>query len=189
MEPARSDRYTRTAVVLHWAIAAMVIAQFAWGWWMQTIPKEPVGPRLDAFNLHKSIGLTLLVLTLVRLGWRTTHAPPPLPAMAAWQRRLARANHALLYAVVVAMPVVGYLGSAFSGYPVKYFGWTLPAWSAKQDDLKSLMSALHLGLGFVLAGAVLLHVAGVARHTAETGWALLSRMGWRSSKPAPPQYN
>jgi len=57
-----SDRYTRTAIVLHWLIAAIVIAEFAWGWWMQEIPKQPPGFRADAFNLHKSIGLTILVI-------------------------------------------------------------------------------------------------------------------------------
>ena len=72
-------RYTRTAVVLHWLVAGLVIVQFAWGWWMQEIPKEPVGPRVDAFNMHKSVGLTILALMMVRILWRIAHRPPPLP--------------------------------------------------------------------------------------------------------------
>ena len=72
------QRYTWTAIVLHWAIAAIVIAVFAWGWWMQEIPKQPPGPRADAFNLHKSVGLAVLLLMLVRVGWRLLHPPPPL---------------------------------------------------------------------------------------------------------------
>ena len=64
-------RYTRTAVVLHWAIALIVVAQFGWGWLMQEIPKSPPGLRADAFNFHKSIGLCLLALMLFRLGWRS----------------------------------------------------------------------------------------------------------------------
>ena len=63
-----SDRYSRTAIALHWLIALAVIGQFAWGWWMQDIPKQPPGPRVDAFNLHKSIGLTILALMCVRVA-------------------------------------------------------------------------------------------------------------------------
>ena len=62
-----SDRYTRTAIALHWLIAVAVIVQFGWGWWMQDIPKQPVGPRVDAFNLHKSLGLTILALMCIRV--------------------------------------------------------------------------------------------------------------------------
>ena len=76
-------RYTTTAIVLHWGIALLVLGQFAWGWWMQEIPKQPVGQRVDAFNLHKSCGLVILALMLFRLGWRIGHPPPPLPADAA----------------------------------------------------------------------------------------------------------
>src|SRR5512147_1487394 len=115
----RSDapaRYTRTAIALHWLIAILVLGQFAWGWWMQGIPKQPVGPRVDAYNLHKSIGLTILALMLVRLVWRLGHRPPALPPMPLWQAVAARSNHAVLYAVLVALPLAGYLGSAFSGY-------------------------------------------------------------------------
>jgi len=166
-------------MVLHWVIAAMVLLQFTWGWWMQTIPKIPVGPRVNAYNFHKSIGLTILVLVIVRIVWRLLHEPPALPPMPAWQRRAARVNHVALYFVIAAMPIVGYLGSAFSGYPVKYFGWTIPAWSARHDTLKELMSDVHLGLALLLAMAVLLHLAAVVKHTVEGGPALLWRMGWR----------
>ena len=62
----RSDRYTWTAIALHWLIAIVVIVQFKWGWWMQDIPKQPPGGRADAFNLHKSVGLTILALMIVR---------------------------------------------------------------------------------------------------------------------------
>ena len=80
-----TSRYTRTAIALHWLVAVLVIAQIAWGWWMQEIPKQPVGPRVDAFNLHKSVGMTIFALMALRLGWRLGHPPPPLPAMPGWQ--------------------------------------------------------------------------------------------------------
>jgi cytochrome b561 len=152
------------AIALHWLIAALVLAQVTWGWWMQQIPKQPPGLRADAFNLHKSVGLVILALMLLRLGWRLAHPAPPLAGLPAWQRRLARANHGLLYAALFVMPLAGYLGSVFSGYPVKWFGFTLPAWGWKDEQIKTLMSSVHLVTSFVLVGAVLLHVAGALSH-------------------------
>lgn len=172
-----SDRYTRTAIALHWLIAFAVIAQFAWGWWMQGIAKQPPGPRAEAFNLHKSVGLTLLALMTLRLVWRWRNAPPPLPAMPAWQARLARLNHVLLYIALFAMPLAGYFGSVFSGYPVKYFGMALPAWGRQDSFLKDLCGSIHFVTSWVLAGAVALHVAGALKHALLDRDGLLARMG------------
>jgi cytochrome b561 len=170
-------RYTRMAIVLHWLIALLVIGQFAWGWWMLGIPKQPVGPRVDAFNLHKSIGMTILALMLVRLGWRLGHRPPPLPPMASWQAAAARTTHWVLYAALVVQPLCGYLGSEFSGYPVKYFGMTLPTWAGKNVALKDFLSGVHLATSWVIAGAVLLHVGGALKHAVIERDGLLARMG------------
>ena len=170
-------RYTRTAMLLHWLIAILVIAQFAWGWWMQGIPKQPVGPRVDAFNLHKSVGMTILALMVVRMLWRIGHRPPPLPPMPRWQATLARATHLALYALLVIQPLTGYLGSEFSGYPVKYFGMTLPAWAGKSVALKDLMSVVHLVTSWAIAAAVAVHVAGALKHVVIDRDGLLARMG------------
>ena len=91
-------RYPLTVIVLHWTIAAAMVGLVVLGWWMQAIPKEPVGPRADAYNLHKSIGLATLLLMFARVAWRATHRPPPLPSLPLWQERAATATHALLYA-------------------------------------------------------------------------------------------
>jgi cytochrome b561 len=182
------SRYTATAVVLHWLVAGIAFAQFAFGWLMQEIPKSPPGLRADSFNVHKSIGLCLLALMLFRLGWRLAHPPPPLPPMQRWQARAARATHAALYAALIVMPVAGYLGSVWSGYPVKWFGVTLPAWGAASPTLKTLMSEVHLATSFVLLALVAIHVAG-ALHHAGRGDGLLSRMTLgpvSASRPATP---
>jgi cytochrome b561 len=171
------DRYTATAIVLHWLIALLVIGNFAWGWWMQEIPKSPPGIRADAFNLHKSIGLTLVLLMAVRLGWRVRHPAPPLPAMPVWQARAARWTHALLYVALIAMPVTGYLGSVYSGYPVKFFGTSLPAWGSKQPELKDLFGVAHLYASWLLAGLVALHVAAALKHALADRDGILGRMG------------
>ena len=164
-------RYTRTAIALHWLVAVLVIAQFAWGWWMQEIPKQPQGSRAAAFNLHKSFGLVIFALMLLRLGWRITHRAPTLRYLPAWQQALARAIHLTLYAALLAMPIAGYLGSAFSGYPVKWFGVTLPAWGWNDPALKDLMSTIHLTVGWIIAGAFTLHTMGALKHMLEaTGY-------------------
>jgi cytochrome b561 len=176
----KSARYTTFAVVLHWIVALVVIGQFALGWLMQEIPKSPPGQRASVFNVHKSIGLTILALMVVRLAWRLTHPPPALPPMPRWQARTALANHRLLYALLIVMALAGYLGSSFSGYPVRYFGITLPSWAAKHDAMKNLMSGVHLVCAWLLAAAVTLHLAAVVKHALVDHDGILARMGWRT---------
>lgn len=170
-------RYTRVAIALHWLIAALVVAQFTFGWWMVGIPKDPPGMRAAAFNLHKSVGLTILALMVLRLAWRLTHKPPALPPMPRWQALLARAVHIGFYVLLIALPLAGYIGSSFSGYPVKLFGWTLPSWAPKNVAVKDWMSAAHLALGWTLAVVLALHVAGALKHALLDRDGLLRRMG------------
>ena len=172
----KSARYGRIAVWLHWVVAVAIIAQVALGWWMQEIPKGPDGARAWWFNLHKSIGMTLAALVFVRLGWRARNGAPELPGFVApWQRRAAAASHAGLYACMVVLPLSGYLGSSFSGYPVKLFGTTLPQWSAAWPAAKDFMSALHQGAAWLLMALVALHVAAALSH-ALRGDGIVRRM-------------
>src|SRR5260221_208209 len=102
------ERYDKVAMALHWLVAALALAQIALGWWMLDLPKSPPGLRADWFNLHKSIGLTIGLLMLARLGWRLTHAAPPLPrSMPHWQGRPAPAGHFLPYAAPGAARLPG----------------------------------------------------------------------------------
>ena len=158
-------RYTNVAVTLHWLIAALVVAQLILGWWMIDIPKQPVGVRAFWFNLHKSIGMTIALFVLVRIAWRFRHPAPPLPAcVPVWQRRAAAVSHALLYACLLGMPLVGFLGSTFSGYPIRYFGITLPTWGYKSDPLKEFFSAVHLGFAWVFMTLIMLHTVAALKH-------------------------
>src|SRR5688572_20935032 len=98
MQPDHAaSRYSSTAIALHWLLAVALIGQLVLGWWMLGLPKSPPGLRADWFNLHKSIGLTLMLLVLLRLLWRAGHAPPAATPLPEWQRRAAATNHALLY--------------------------------------------------------------------------------------------
>ena len=157
--------YDRVAVALHWVVAVAVLAQIGLGLWMIEIPKVPVGVRAYWFNLHKSIGLTIGLLAAFRLAWRLTHRPPPLPAgVARWQARAAAANHWLLYGCLMAMPLAGYLGSVFSGYPIRYFGMTLPGWGWKDEALKEFFSAVHFTVALAFIALIALHVAAALKH-------------------------
>src|SRR3989442_2550196 len=120
-------RYPLIVIVLHWTIAAAMVGLVVLGWWMQAIPKEPVGPRADAYNLHKSIGLATLLLMFARVAWRATHRPPELPSLPIWQAHAATAVHALLYAGMFVAALIGYLGSAGSCGSPKMFRLVLPS--------------------------------------------------------------
>jgi cytochrome b561 len=162
------QRYDKLAISLHWLIALLVFAQIYLGWWMIEIPKHPPGARAAWFNLHKSIGLTIALLIVLRLAWRLRHPPPVLPAsLPAWQARAAGINHFLLYAALLLQPLAGYLGSSFSGYPIKYFGITVPGWGWDAPSLKELTSNIHLGLAWLITALVLLHVAAAVAHLAK----------------------
>jgi len=169
--PGPAARYTTTASALHWLIAVLVLFMIGLGWWMQEIPKTPVGPRVNAYNLHKSIGMAVLLLMLGRALWRGTHPPPALPPMPRWQARAARTVHLLLYVCLFVQPATGYLGSAYSGYPVQFFGRTLPAWASADAAIKDAMSVIHRGNSWVLVCALLLHLVGSLKH------ALIDRDG------------
>jgi cytochrome b561 len=104
---------------------------------------------------------------LARLAWRLTHPAPPLPDFVPrWQAVAARLNHALLYAALIAQPIVGYVGSSFTRFPVKYFGYTLPRWGWDAPAIKSLCSSVHFALACLITALVVLHVAAALSHLA-----------------------
>jgi cytochrome b561 len=159
------QRYHPLSIALHWIIVVLVIAQLALGWWMIDIPKNPPGPRASWFNVHKSIGLTIGALMLLRLGWRLRHGAPPLPAsLPGWQRTSAHVSHFLLYACLILQPLWGYLGSTFTKYPIKYFGLPLPHWGWDSPSLKDLFSVLHLATACLLMAVIAVHVAAALKH-------------------------
>ncbi len=158
-------RYSGIAIGLHWIIAIALVGQIALGWWMIEIPKSPPGVRAGWFNLHKSIGLTIGLFVLLRLWWRLTHPTPPLPdSLPRWQRIAARTSHFLLYSCLVIMPISGYLGSSFTRYPIKYFGFTLPHWGWEAPGLKEIMSTVHFGTVCVFMTLIAMHIAAACKH-------------------------
>jgi cytochrome b561 len=174
------ERYTRVAVALHWLLALALIGQFGLGLWMEEIPKDPPGVRAYWFNLHKSIGLLIVLFVLWRMGWRVAHAVPPLNNTPAWQVKIAKLTHGLMYLLMLLIPVTGFLGSSFSQYPVKFFGMVLPRLWEPQAAYKEVLSEVHEATALLLAGLVVLHLLAVVWHTVVKKDALLNRMRFKS---------
>lgn len=174
--PPTARSYTRAAVVVHWLLAAALLAQLVLGWWMTDLPKSPPGLRAGWFNVHKSIGLTIALVVLARLWRRARHPVAPDRRLPAWQRRASRVNHAVLYLCMLALPASGLAGSNFTRYPVLYFGVRLPGWHHDWPAAKELMSAIHWTAVWVLMALVTLHVAAALWHWLRRD-AVCARMG------------
>lgn len=170
-------RYSGPAIALHWAIALLIFAAFPLGLYMHELPLSP--DRLRLYSYHKWIGITVLLLVSLRLVWRLTHTPPPLPdGVAPWQRTASRIVHAVLYALVIAVPVSGWLMSSAKGFQTVWFGvLPLPDLVGKDKALGQQLTELHEVLNFTLLGFVVAHVAAALRHhVAERRF--LQRMWW-----------
>ncbi len=158
-------RYDRTARVLHWLIAILLLGQFVFGWWLGDIARST--PARSYFvNLHKSTGLVIGLLILMRVYWRLRHPPPPpLAVLVPWQQRLAATTHHLLYVCMVVMPLSGYLASNFSRHGVKLFNAiTLPPWGPDDKLLYAVFNQAHKVTAVLLLALVMLHVLAALRH-------------------------
>jgi len=160
-----STQYTTVAKILHWLIGLAVLVQISIGWWMIGLPKGVGTVRVDAFNLHKSIGMTLGLFIIFRVVWRLLHKAPPLPdSVPAWQATAAKISHFLLYACMLVMPVTGFLGSMFTKFPIKYFGYTIYRASGEWPAAKELMSQIHYGCVILFMLLIAMHIAASLKH-------------------------
>ncbi len=157
-------RYSWQAIVLHWLLAVLIIGMLALGYSLEDIPRNTPA-RGFYVNLHKSFGVLVLVLVLVRLGWRLTHKPPPLDAaMPRWQAVAAAWSHRLLYLCILLQPLSGYLGSSFSKYGVKFFGIELPNWGWEDKALRGFFGSVHEAVGLALVVLIAIHVLAALKH-------------------------
>lgn len=156
-------KYSGPAIFFHWAIAILIPVMVGLGWYMLSIEKQPGSPWY--FNLHKSLGLTVALLVVLRLGWRMMRAPAPLPeTLARWQTTAAKFTHAALYLLLVLMPLTGYLGAAFSGEGVAYFGVSTPDWATKNEAFKEQLFSAHSIIAWALVAFVAVHVLAALKH-------------------------
>ncbi len=182
-EPNR--HYSGVAIGLHWLIAALIVGSLAVGSYMADLPVSPM--RLRLFNWHKWNGVTILALTLLRLVWRLTHRPPPDVPMPRWQARMAHATHAALYALCLAVPLVGWAYSSAAGFPVVWFGvLPLPDLLPVDRALAQAVKPWHGTLAWTLAVVALAHLAAALWHQWIVRDGLLERMAPRSRGRAAP---
>jgi cytochrome b561 len=172
--PSGRPRYTGVAIALHWLVAALIGANLVLIWFVDDWPKDWTRPVID---LHKSIGITVLGLALLRLLWRVGHPPPPLPVGYPRLERLgALAAHIGLYVLILAIPLSGWMhDSAWKdavSHPMSLYGlvpWprigaimTLPA--DQKEQLHKLFFSAHQWFAYALYGLFALHVGGALKH-------------------------
>ena len=170
-------RYTKTAMLLHWLIAILIIGAFTMGLVMTDIPGF-TPTKLKYYSWHKWAGVTVLALAALRLLWRRANRPPAHPAgMPAWQIRAADVTHVALYVLMFAVPLSGYFFSLAAGYPVVYFSkFPLPVLIGPDPVLRETLRGLHYWLNMLLAGLVALHVLAALKHLLIDRDGIMQRM-------------
>ena len=171
-----ATRYTKTAIALHWLAALLIFTTFPLGVYMHELALSPF--KLKLVSYHKWIGVTIFLLTVLRLAWRATHIPPPPPqTIPLWQQRAAHGLHLLLYLLLLVIPLSGWLMSSARGVPVIYLGLVqLPDLVAKDKALGDLLTETHEALNFGLLVLVGMHIAAALKHHFIEHDATLRRM-------------
>lgn len=179
------QKYSKPAIILHWVIAIMILAMFGLGWYMTDLPKEApkaatldlfdlgvytvqfteaITPRAFYFNLHKSLGVTVFLLLLVRIFVRIKYTPPAyLTSMKDWEIKLAALVHKGLYVLMAAVPLAGIVMTVYSKYGMKWFG--LPLFPGLDNPgLRDIFKEAHEIIGLILITVIVLHVASAIKH-------------------------
>jgi cytochrome b561 len=169
------QRFSLPMIVLHWLIALMIIAMLAIGLYMVGLPRG-LPFKASLINFHKSLGLTIFLLVLIRIGVRMASGRPPLPPMRAWQRAAASATQVLLYVAMIVIPVTGYLGSSFNRYGTRFWGLALPKWGWDDKQLRELWFTIHEISAWILIALIVLHLAGALKHQLIDRDRLVQRM-------------
>jgi cytochrome b561 len=157
------DRFGLATRVLHWTMAAAILATLPIGLWIANA--QPSLAIIKWFGIHKTIGMTILALAVIRIAWhRITPPPGPLPGGPAWADRVARTTHRAFYVLLLVIPLSGWIGSSASGLDTVVFGrWTVPAIAPASPGIETAAFAVHGAAAFLLAGLIVLHVAGAVK--------------------------
>lgn len=185
MSTTGHPRYTAVAITLHWLMAALLVGMIFMGWQMEDMREMALAGEMSFaevqayYNWHKTIGISLLVLALARLGWRLTHKVPPLPAtMKPWEAIAARATHIAFYAVMIGMPLVGWLTASATNFP-SYIAnnpaLELPHLPVPNEAYEPLGS-IHSAGAWVILALLALHVGAALKHHFVNRDDVLTRM-------------
>ncbi len=163
-KPHYDAHYTTTAKALHWLMALLLIGLLAVGFIMTEMPLSP--KKLEVYSWHKWAGVTAFVLLLVRVSWRITHQPPPLPwNMGKLQQVGAHLGHIALYALMIALPISGWLMSSAKGFQTVWFGvLPIPDLLGKDKALGELLEEVHESLSWLLIAVLVVHVVAALKH-------------------------
>jgi cytochrome b561 len=154
---------------MHWLLAVCIFFLFISSWWMLALPlpSDVFTYREFPFQLHKNIGITLVFLLVLLLYVRFRHRPAPesLEVMRPWMRRLAIVDHVILYGLIFAVCISGYLSSSYSGWGTEFW-WLveLPNWAYENEDLNIFYSDVHLWTCWALLAVVAVHIGGALYH-------------------------
>jgi cytochrome b561 len=170
-----ADRYGLVPQLLHWLVLALIGLQYVLA---ETAEELPLGmEKLARLSQHKSVGITILLLALVRIAWRLMDRPPAPPPMPGWQRTAASLVHWGLYALLFALPLSGWMMSSAANYPVSWFGLVqLPDLVMPSEDLHELLEEVHEGLFVALLWLAGLHALAALKHQFVDRDGLLMRM-------------
>lgn len=149
---------------MHWLVALLLIAQVILGKVAEEYRLSPT--KLDLFVWHKSIGITILALVVIRLGWRLANPTPALPGgLPPWERLAARLSHGLLYVLMLLLPLSGWVINSAANIPFKvYWLWELPDITGRDRAVKELAESVHETAVYLLVGLVLLHISAALYH-------------------------
>jgi len=157
-------RYGAVAQLFHWVIAALIVIQFVLAW--TAVPLPPGARKLALLARHKSFGMTVLMLAILRLLWRIRNPPPALPAgMKPLERVVARGTHIAFYILLFVQPLTGWMMSSAKNYSVSWFGlFTWPNLIGKDENAFNLLRATHDTLSNVLFAIAVLHILAALKH-------------------------
>ncbi|HEV8017673.1 MAG TPA: cytochrome b [Steroidobacteraceae bacterium] len=157
-------RWGAVAQLLHWLIVLFIITQFTLATMFDDLPAG--ARKLTLLARHKSVGITILMLALVRLGWRWANPIPALPdTLKPYERRLAKFTHGLLYVLLFAVPLAGWTMSSARGFPVSWFGlFTLPDLVPKNKGLYEVLVDTHAYLAWTLGVVAIIHLLAALKH-------------------------
>jgi cytochrome b561 len=172
---AEIKKYKPLAIFLHWLLALAIIAQSGLGKYMADIPKG-TPDRAYFFNLHKSIGIVIALFVLWRIAVRLKNSPPALPPMPNWERIAATASHHLLYACMIILPLSGYIGSNFTKYGVKFFGYPFVPWGPENKGMYEIFNTAHIVTANVMLVIIALHIMAAMKHALIDKDTVLARM-------------
>jgi cytochrome b561 len=170
------DRYGTVARLLHWSVAVLVLAIIPLGIALDHLPQGNVQDR--AYDLHRSLGVVILVLMVLRLLWRRLNgAPDPAHDIAPWQHMLATATHHTLYLLLIVNPVVGWFATSAYGAPLMFIGiGELPALMAKNEPLANILFGVHKAIGLLTAALLIAHIGAALFHRFVLRDSVMGRM-------------